>query len=308
MPTNRKFIEAMAEDEGIRLREENLERVRGVFFLLSWGLGIWGWYRFSHEELGSGALAIILSIALFALRWNAAKTLRFSTKSFWVGFLAGGILLTLYFLTALPSFYWGLDSAFWLAVHGGAVTEPVWSPLAYLLGEAASFVFPSEVFSVLPRLSAVVTAMALFMAAQELLSNFLSRKNFNFVFVFIACIALGMSRPFWNAGTMGLGLVSSLGFLLFLLLRHLLELEKKYDAVSFLLLGLLWSVHPLWGLAGIFSFLTRSFYIRKITQNILPLLLGLSPYLWIVLRRDKNFPSWGGNYPFFEMVKEGRDL
>ena len=308
MFTNRKFIEAMAEDESLRLREEKWERVRGVFLLMGWGLGIWGWYRFAHEDLGSGALAVILSLIFFALRWNADKTIRISMKSFWVGFLAGGMLLILYLLTALPSFYWGLDSAFWLAVHGGAVTEPIWSPLAYLLGEAASFVFSSEVFSVLPRLSAVVTAMALFMAAQELLSNFLGRKNFNFVFVFIACIALGMSRPFWNAGTMGLGLVSSLGFLLFLLLKHLLELEKNHAAVSFLLLGLLWSVHPLWGLMGLVSFLTQSFYIRKIKQNILPLLLGLSPYLWIVLRRDKNFPSWGGNHPFFEIIKEGRDL
>ena len=230
------------------------------------------------------------------------------TQNFWTGFLAGAALLTLYIVTALPSFYWGLDSAFWLAVHGGAVTEPVWSPLSYLLGEAASFVFSSEVFSVLPRLSAVVTALALFMAAQELLSNFLSKKNFNFVFVFIACVALGLSRPFWNAGTMGLGLDSSLGFLLFLLLRHLLELEKSYAAVSFLLLGLLWSVHPLWGLAGLISFLTQSFYIRKIKQNIFPLLLGFSPYLWIVLRRDKNFPSWGGHYPFWEVIKESREL
>ncbi len=308
MPINRKFVEAMAEDEISQRLEEHWERVRGVFFILAWGLGLWGWYRFAHEDLGSGALAIVLSFIFFALRWNAARTVRISPKYFWVGFFAGGIVLTLYLLTAIPSFYWGLDSSFWLAVHGGVVTEPVWSPLAYLLGEAASFVFSSQVFSVLPILSAVVTAITLFMAAQELLSNFLTRKNFNFVFVFIACIALGLSRPFWNAGTMGIGLVSSLGFLLFLLLRHLLELEKNYAAVSYLLLGLLWSVHPLWGLAGLFSLLTQSFYIRKVKQNILPLLLGLSPYLWIVLRRNKNFPSWGGKHPFLEMIKEGQEL
>jgi tetratricopeptide (TPR) repeat protein len=301
-------IEQMAADEDFRLREEKAERVRGIFLLLGWGLGVWGWYRFSHENLGSGALAVILSLVFFSLRWNAVKSMSVTTKSFALGFLASGMMLTLYLFTALPSFYWGQDPAFWLAVHSGAVTEPVWSPLVYLLGEAASYLFSSEAMSILPCLSAVVTAMALFMAAQELFSNFLTEKNFNLIFIFVSCAALGLSRPFWNAGTMGLGLVSSLGLLLFLLFRHLLQLEKKYAPISFLLLGLLWSVHPLWGFIGFFYFWTESPYIRRIFNNLWPLFLGLSPYLWIFLRRGKGFFSWGGNSPALEMFKESPEL
>jgi tetratricopeptide (TPR) repeat protein len=308
MPANRKYIEAMAEDEAIRLQEENWERARGLFLLLGWGLGLWGWYRFDHEDLGSGALAVIVSLIFFALRWNATKTMRMTATSFWMGLAAGGLFLALYLYTALPSFYWGQDPAFWLAVHSGAVTEPVWSPLSYLLGEASSFIFASQAMSILPLLSAAAAAMGLFMAAQELLSNFFTEKKFNLFFVFVACGALGLSRPFWNSGTMGLGLVSDLGLLLFLLLRHLLSLEKKYAAISFFLLGLLWSIHPLWGLLGLLVFITESPYIGRIFSNLWPLFMGLSPYLWVFLRRGKSFFSWGGHQPFIELLKESRTL
>jgi len=298
-------IEQMALDEDLRLREERWERIQGIFLLLAWGLGVWGWYRFAHEDLGSGALAIILSLFFFVARWNTVNTVRITVGSFGVGLLAAGTLLALYLYTALPSFYWGQDPAFWVAVHSGAVTEPVWSPLAYLLGEAASFIFASEAMSVLPLLSACVTALALLVASQELFANFISRKNINFIFVFVSCVVLGLSRPFWNAGTMAVGLISSLGFLLFLMLRHVLHLEKKHAPISFLLLGLLWSVHPLWGAMGLLVFVAESSYIRKTRQNWWPLFLGLSPYFWIVLREGKSFYSWGGTQPYLELVKEG---
>ncbi len=304
----RRNIEEMALDEDERLREERWERVRGLLLLLAWALGLWGWYRLVHDNLGSGALGIILSLFLFTARWNTIKTVQITARSFWTGFLAGGALLGLYLFTALPSFYWGQDPSFWLAVHSGSVIEPVWSPLAYLLGEAASFIFSSEAMSVLPQLSAVVTALALFVASQELFSNFISRKNINFIFVFVSTAALGLSRPFWNAGTMAVGLVSSLGFLLFLLLRHVLHLEKKHAPISFILLGLLWSVHPLWGAVGLLVFVTESRYIRKTRENLWPLFLGFSPYFWILLRRGKSFYSWGGNNPFLETVRESWGL
>jgi hypothetical protein len=121
-------------------------------------------------------------------------------------------------------------------------------------------------------------------------------------------VVLGLSRPFWNAGTMAIGLVSSLGFLLFLMLRHVLHLEKKHAPISFLLLGLLWSVQPLWGAIGLLVFLTESSYIRKTWENWWPLFLGLSPYFWIVLRRGKSFFSWGGAHPFWELVRGSGEL
>ena len=146
-------IEELADEEEAISREENWERLRGIFLLLAWGLSLWGWYRFFHNGLGSGALAIVLSLIFFALRWNASKAVRVSIESFWVGLLAGGFLFALYFFTALPNFYWGQDPSFWLAVQAGAVIEPIWSPLSYLLGEASDFLFSSQAFSALPTLS-----------------------------------------------------------------------------------------------------------------------------------------------------------
>src|SRR5580692_4416545 len=98
-------IEQMALDEDLRLREERWERIQGIFLLLAWGLGVWGWYRFAHEDLGSGALAIILSLFFFVARWNTVNTVRITVGSFGVGLLAAGTLLALYLYTALPSFY-----------------------------------------------------------------------------------------------------------------------------------------------------------------------------------------------------------
>jgi len=303
----RNISELTVEEEG-SVWEENWEQFRGVFLLLAWGLGLWGWYGFFHGRLGSAAFSIVLSLIFFALRWNASKAVRVSAESLWVGLLAAGSLFALYFYTALPSFYWGQDPSFWLAVHAGAVTEPIWSPLSYLIGEAVVFLFSSQVFSILPRLSAVVAAIALFVVAQELLAQFRSKSRANLIFVFFSCVVLGLSRPFWNAATMGLGLVSSLGLLLFLLFRHSLQLEKGYATVSYFLLGLLWSAHPMWGIVGLLFFLTGKPKAVEVRKNILPLFLGLSPYLWIVARREKFFPSWGGADPFIEAVKEGRQL
>jgi tetratricopeptide (TPR) repeat protein len=300
----RNNIEEQAADEEEIRREENWERFRGIFLLAGWGLGFWGWYGFAHEHLGSGAVAIVLSLIFLALRWNASKAVRMTTESFWLGIAAGGSLFILYFYTALPNFYWGQDPAFWLAVQAGAVIEPAWSPLSYLIGQTTCFLFPVHAFSILPQLSSLVTAVVIFFVSQELLSQFKSNHRLNLILVFVACVALGLTRPFWNAGTMALGLVSALGLLLFLLQRHLLQLGKDYAAVSYFLLGLLWSAHPLWGLMGTLAVLLDRNKNISLRQNWIPLGWGLSPYLWIVFRTGKNFPSWGGTNPFGETLKE----
>src|ERR1700679_2510244 len=198
----RHNIEELAFEEETRLKEENWERVRGISLLLGIGLGLWGWWRFSGDYLGSGALGILFSYVFFAVRWNAAQSIRVTSTSLIVGLLAASGLLTLYLLCALPSFYWGLDPSFWLAVHAGAVVEPAWSPLSYLIGEAACFLFPSKVFTLLPVLSALVVSLAVFVIAQELLSQFKGKSRLNGFFIFLVCVVVGLSRPFWTAGTM----------------------------------------------------------------------------------------------------------
>jgi tetratricopeptide (TPR) repeat protein len=299
----RHNIEELAFEEENRLKEENWERVRGVSLLLGVGFGLWGWWRFSGDHLGSGALAILFSYVFFAVRWNAAQSIRVTSTSLIVGLSAASGLLTLYVFSALPSFYWGLDPSFWLAVHAGAVVEPVWSPLSYLVGEAVSYLFPSKVFTLLPVLSALVISLAVFVIAQELLSQFKSKSRLNGFFIFLVCAVVGLSRPFWTAGTMASGLVSGLGLLLFLLHRHALQLGKEQSSLSTFLLGLLWSVHPLWGAIGTIAFWAHEEIREDLDHHWFALLLGFSPYLWVFFRAGKNFPSWGGTTPFLEIPR-----
>jgi tetratricopeptide (TPR) repeat protein len=69
-------------------------------------------------------------------------------------------------------------------------------------------------------------------------------------------------------------------------------------------LGLLFSVHPLWGLLGLLRhFGSLDAEGRRGSVLVLPFLVGLSPYLWVVFRAGKFFPSWGGEHPFWEILK-----
>ncbi len=301
-------IEELAADEEVRLQEENWERIQGILLLLGTGFTLWGWWRFGHDYLGSGASAVLLGLLCFAFRWNAGKAVRVTRVSFVLGLLAAVPLLALYFYSALPSFYWGYDPSFWLAVHAGAVVEPIWSPLAYMIGEATCYLFPDHVFSVLPMLSGFVISLVLFVTAQELLSQFKSKIRLHQLFVLFVCLALGLSRPLWTAATMASGLVSGLGLLLFLLQRHSLQLGKDHSVLSTLLMGLLWCVHPLWGLAGLLSFWAHEAVRNEMDKNWFAFLLGLSPYLWVFFRKGSMFPSWGGQKPFLEMLRSSFGL
>jgi hypothetical protein len=140
---------------------------------------------------------------------------------------------------------------------------------------------------------------------QEFLSHFKVKKALAAALVLAACAAMVVSRPFWNAGTMGSGLPASLGFFLILVQARLLRAERRHMSALYLLIGLLWAVHPLWGVAGVVAH-AGVFGLRwdEWKKNWLALVLGLSPYLWIVLRAGRSFPSWGGDHPFFEALKD----
>ncbi|HJT25371.1 MAG TPA: tetratricopeptide repeat protein [bacterium] len=299
-------IEEIAAEEESRIREIRKKRIRLFFLLAGIGLGLWGWDLFGRDEMGKGAFWVTVSLVCWALSWGILKIFRATPASFLTAFLSFAFSFGLYFQTHLPSFYWGSDPAFWLSIHAGAVNEPCWSPLSYLLGQAVCFLLPDLQFSILPLLSAVVLASATYFLA---LDYFFQLKNKTFLGLFWVlgiCLTVSVSAPFWGAGTLGSGLVTSLGFLLLLFQRALLGLEERPWSILYFLLGLLWSVHPLWGILGILCHLgSLDFEGRKIKKNLFPLLAGITPYLWVWLRAGRFFPSWGANHPFSQWLGQG---
>src|SRR5258708_5659028 len=160
-------IQGLAVEEESRFNSEMWEQARTLLFLSAIVSGVWGWIQFSRGGMNPGSFWILLSLVFFAVNWDMVTVFRFTFLSFGLGLLASAAALALYWRTALPSFYWGHDPSFWLAIHGGVVVEPFWSPLSYLLGQTACFIFPSRQFSILPELSGLVMALSFFLVAQE---------------------------------------------------------------------------------------------------------------------------------------------
>lgn len=292
-------IEEIAAEEETKIREIRQRRL-GVFFrVLGLGLGLWGWLLFQHGEMGKGSFLVTISLLSWGLGWGILRVFRGTFASSLTAALCAVFAFGLYFITRLPSFYWGADPAFWLAVHAGGVNEPAWSPLSYLLGQAGCFLLPGFQFSILPPLSGGLLAVGIYFAAQDYFFQLKNKTIFGLVWIFLVCSVLAVSSPFWGAGTLGSGMIASFGFLLLLLQRVLLNLEERPWGVLYFLLGLLWSVHPLWGLLGILYHLgSLDFDGKKIGKYILPLGAGFTPYLWVFFRAGRFFPSWAGDHPF----------
>jgi tetratricopeptide (TPR) repeat protein len=301
-------IEEIAAEEEARSREIQKGRLQKLLLLLGVGLGLWGWRLFASGQMGSGALAIVLSLCFFALAWGGRGIFQLSFSSFGLGLLAALPVFGLYALTRSPSFSWGKDPSFWLSVHGGALAEPFWSPLSYLLDQALCFLFPQKQFLLLPFVSGTVFSVGFFFIAQNF---FLQFKNGNFASAalgILICWSLGVSLPFWGAGTLGSGLTASLGLLLFLFQRSLLEKEEKPWKVAALLTGLLGSIHPLWGILGLIRYLQTEEEGTKWKGILLPFVMGLTPYLWVFFRAGHFFPSWGGLHPWMEILRQWKSL
>jgi hypothetical protein len=297
-------IEEIAAEEEARLRQINKIRIEFFFIFLGTVFSGWGWTLFYQGQMGKGSLLIVLSFLFFGFGWNLYRSIHFSLLSIVSGLLAGTGGFVLYYSTRLPSFYWGKDPSFWLAIHGGAVVEPVWSPVSYLLGQAVCFLMPWKQFSLLPELSGIIFSVTMFFLMQEFISRMKNKTALNVILGWLVCGTLAVSYPFWNPATMGSGLTSGLGLLLFLLQRTLLNQENRPWNALYLLLGLLASVHPLWGILGFLNHLgSLDAEGSKLKRHWVPLILGLSPYGWIVLRENRFFPSWGGDHAFFEFFR-----
>src|SRR5207253_2064722 len=132
-------------------------------------------------------------------------------------------------------------------------------------------------------------------ALQDLFSQLRNQTALNLGLAFLICGCAAVSLPLWNAGTLPSGLISGLGLLLFLFQRALLSLEERPWKALCLLLGLLMSVHPLWGLLGLVNHLSSLDMEGKDWRGqAFPVLLVLTPFVWIVLRAGAFFSSWVG--------------
>ena len=302
-------IEDLAAEEGAREWEVTVGRFRGFSQFLGMVGSGWGWYLFEQGQMPKGALVIVLSLVLFFSAWGGLKVLPRNFFAAVAGLLVGGGAFVLYHLTRVPFFFWGADPAFCLAAHGGAVGEPPWSPLAVLLGQAATALFPQRPFFILPEVSSAILALALFFALQDLFSQLRNQTALNLGLASLICGCAAVSLPLWNAGTLPSGLISGSGLILFLFQRALLGLEERPWKALCLLLGLLMSVHPLWGLLGLVNHLSSLDMEGKDWRGqAFPFLLGFTPFLWIFFRAGDFFPSWGGPHPFREMFVEGESL
>jgi len=302
-----RHIEEIAAEERAKDWEVARGRLRTFLVLAGSGLSLWGWTLFRQGRMGLGALAICGSLLVLGSGWGIWKIFRFSPGVFLWGLLASIPPLGLYWATRTPSFYWGKDPSFWLSVQAGALGEPAWSPLSYLLGQALCFLLPRRQFLILPELSGIVLSAGLFWVMVGFCAQLKNKSTIHRLAGLGVCWLLAASLPFWSAATLASGLLFSLGFLLFVIQKILLAQEERpWDALYFLL-GLLAAVHPLWGILGL---LVHGGSLdgagRRFGRFVFAFLMGWTPFLWIGMRAGLYFPSWGGAHPFAEWLRNWR--
>ncbi|HUO58203.1 MAG TPA: tetratricopeptide repeat protein, partial [bacterium] len=302
-------IEEIAAEEEALARVLLLERL-GIFFtLLGLGLSVWGWTLFQRGDMAKGSLAIVGGLVAFALGWGGARAFALPFADLFLGLLACVPPFFLYHFTRLPSFFWGRDPAYWMAIHSGAVVEPSWSPLGYLVGQAACAIFPQWQQILLPEIPAVLLPLALFLVYLDYIRHLRNKNLINMGMGVLVCWLLAVSLPLWNVATIASGLVSILGLLLFVTQKILKDATPPPRKAFFFLLGLLWTVHPLWGILGSFQLLGLPRGKGKVWfPNLAAFSAGISLFLWVGFRTDRFFPSWGGSHPWLEWGKNAMDL
>jgi Flp pilus assembly protein TadD len=301
-------IEEVAAEEHIRVRRHQRRIFRKVANGAGVAMGLAGWFLFAQGNMGLGSLWVVLSFAAFLAGWGAHRLHPFSAFA-WLGAgFAGAGAMALYGLTQVPSFYWGRDPDYFLAVQAGAVTQPLWSPLTYLLGQASFFIFHGDFFA-LPMQATVLAVFCFGLMALWWFTLIREKTTGGFIVVLLLAGAVLASRPFWGAGTLASGSVALLGLLLFVWQRLCLRAGEVQAESLGLLTGLLWSVHPAWGLLGLFNLvLADSLELERPKRAFLFLALGLTPFLWVVFRTLQFFPSWGGEAPFRVWISQANDL
>jgi tetratricopeptide (TPR) repeat protein len=301
-------IEEVAAEEQIRVRRHHRRLFRKTANVAGVAMGVWGWFVFSQGEMGLGSVWIISSFAAFLAGWGAHRLHPFSSFAWSGAILSAGGALVIYGLTKAPSFYWGRDPDYYLAVQAGAVTQPLWSPLTYLIGQASLFVFNGDFFT-LPMQATVLAAFCFCLMGLWWFTLVREKNTRSFVVVLLLAGAVLVSRPFWDAGTIASGSTALLGLLLFVWQRLSLGAGEVRGESLGLLTGLLWSVHPAWGILGLFNlFLADRLEVENPKRALLFFGLGLTPFLWVVFRTLQFFPSWGGEAPLGEWLAESKDL
>jgi tetratricopeptide (TPR) repeat protein len=305
-----RSIEDLAAEEDARIRRLRDDWLRKAFagFLIL--LLAAAWTVFARGRTGWGSALAVLAILGLLARSGAFVLLPGGARAAFSAAMGAGAFLV-YRGTAAPGFLDGRDPAFWLAALGGQVPEPAWSPLSYLLvGAVTVSRSPAAAASWVPELGAAIAALAVAFAC---LTRFFAAppdrtgiRGFR-LSALLAATAFILSRPLWSAATAASGIPATLGLLLFLWHERALGREgEAAEPARFLLMGLLFSAHPLWGVMGLLTALGSSGRIRwRHGAWWTWFFAGLTPYLWVLLRAGKVFPSWGGAQPFGALWSEG---
>jgi Flp pilus assembly protein TadD len=297
-------IEEIAAEEELRFQLHTRKNLKRFLTLTSIILALVGWNIFSEGDMDRGAFWIVISFLSLLIGWGAYRVYPFPFFS-WIGaFSTGGVAWVVYGLTQAPSFYWGKDPDFFLAVQSGAVTEPLWSPLTYLVVQAFQFFIPKNLFT-LPTISVFLAGVSIFCLSLWWFSLFREKKLSDWGVGLVLGLVVVLCHPFWDAGTTASGAVFFLGLLLFSWLRLLERSAEPQSENLGMVAGLLWSVHPAWGLMGLLNLIINlDLKIENLKRFSIFFLLGLTPFFWIFFRALQYFPSWGGLNPFWEWLIE----
>lgn len=303
-----RSIEDLASEENARLWEERGQNFKSLLWLSGIALGPLGWFLFTKDQMGQGSVFVLGSFLLLLLAGGLLRNARFSAPAF---VIALGIFLfgdTVFYFSRVPTFFWGKDPSFWIAVQEGMVVEPFWSPLSYLVGQAGVFIGHGDM-GLLPLLSAFFLALGLGLWAYEAFLRFPNQTFRIWSLTLLSGMVLAVTLPFWHLGTLASGLPATLGFFVFGLLSCLTQRDERPWFSILLLWGLLFSVHPLWGALGTITLWTQREVSRvPIWKRAFCALIGFSPYLWLVFRADKVYPSWGGHSPFSTALLQWKSL
>src|SRR6185369_9027177 len=204
---------------------------------------------FAFSRVPLGTVLIVFSYLFLLGVLSGFRVFRIPRETLLPALLLSAAAFVFYDFTKCPSFFWGRDPAFHLAVDAGAVVEPLWSPLSYLVAKSLCVLSLSG-SSFLPSVSPLLLSFGVFLSASQW--NFGNKKTPFYIWLLrllAGLLAVG-SLPLWSAGTLASGAVSGLGLTLFIWQRGLVKKETEAWSASCLISGLLFCVHPYWGLMG----------------------------------------------------------
>lgn len=299
--------------EDLAAEQEALDRMsrkaarRRVLAFLGAVFQVVGWWFIHQGQSSQGAAAVLCGLAAWLVAAGILDTLQGGFWAWAAGGTVGAASVYAYAFFRAPGFQWGADPAFYRAVLENHLPGPFPSPLSYLTAQAFLPLL-GKGGPDLPLLSAVTYGIAMGYLAFSLMAAS-RREVFARLFALLAALAAAATLPAAWFSARAMGLTAALGVLMGLALVQLQEVRERPGRCAFLLAGLMFGLHPLWGLLGLVLLFRHPLdTLRRIPDGSLPFLAGCTPYLWVVFHAGSTLGSWGGEHPFRTLLHGWRDL